>query len=183
MVPCDSTRDDIRVTQTRQQRYSTETGETVPCVVTGGSLLDLVQWPIESTTTVHVLSPRPDLLNLCCALLVSVDVLPLGRTKTSDTHHGHHGFIVLVHDVHGFSLFLVILDTLALHAWFWNRGDRPCSQPQGRFGVGIFWPISIPRVIPVAVTVIPPLVSSTIISVPPVRVSPVVITIVSPVSF
>src|SRR5258707_15605454 len=54
-----------------------------------------------------------------------------GRTKTTDAHHGHHGLVVLVHGIHGFSLFLVILETFALHARFWNRGDLMQSQHPG----------------------------------------------------
>jgi len=67
----------------------------------------------------------------------------------------------------------------------WGTGGTPMLtrlffQTQRRFSFGIFGHISIPRVVPVAVTVIPPLVSSTIIS--PIRVPPIVVTIVSPVS-
>jgi len=63
----DSVRDCEGLTLVRHrppENEKNETNKTVPWIVADGNLLDLVQWPIKSTTAVHVLSPRPDLLNL-----------------------------------------------------------------------------------------------------------------------
>jgi len=166
------------------RKHLTGPSKQIPRIVISGGLLDLVQWPIEPTTTIHVLPPRPHFLNLRSALLVPFNVFSLGRTETSYTHHGRHSFVILVGGVHGLPLFLVLLviiETFALDACLWDQGDRPFFQPWRRLGRRMFWDVSIPRIVPVAVAVIPSVVSSTIFSVSSIRIPSIVVTIAFPV--
>jgi len=75
-----------------------------------GFSFDLVQRPIESTTTIHVLPPRSLFLHQRCALLIAGHLLPLGSAKSSETHHLSHGFFVRINTIHwlGFLAFLKV---------------------------------------------------------------------------
>lgn len=76
------------------------------------SLFDLVKWSVESTTSVHILTPGSCFLDIHAPLLISSDVLALGRSKARHPHHSHHSIFVLVDNIHFFSLFLLIVKGL-----------------------------------------------------------------------
>jgi len=59
------------------------------------SSLDFVERPVETTASVHVLSPGALFLDRSCTLLVALDVLAFGRPEPTHAHHGQHCVVLL----------------------------------------------------------------------------------------
>jgi len=78
------------VTITHTNRLANWKRRTVPIFDLTRALLDLVQRPIESSTPIHVLPPRPLLVNIRPAGLIPLYRLVLGRVEAAETHESHH---------------------------------------------------------------------------------------------
>lgn len=71
-------------------------------------LLDLVKRSVETSASVHVLTPCTYFLDVYTAFLVTLDTLPLSSTEARQAHHGHHGRIIFVGSVHCLALFALL---------------------------------------------------------------------------
>jgi len=61
---------------------------------------DLIQWPVESSAAIHVLAPGSLFLDVDPAFLVAFHWLAFAGAKAAESHHGHHGLVVVVDGVH-----------------------------------------------------------------------------------
>lgn len=59
-----------------------------------GVLGNKIQWPIEATFTIHVLSIFPFQYDMHLAGIVSVHFLIFGRVEAAKTHRFHHFLFV-----------------------------------------------------------------------------------------
>jgi len=67
-------------------------------------LFDFVEWPVEPSAPIHILTPSPYLRYVNGTFLVACDRLTLCGPKVRETHERHHGSIVVVRFINSFPI-------------------------------------------------------------------------------